>query len=59
VVDLRRYLLWLLAHHFLVAAIFGLRFNCNRQPYWKPGSRYYGKPKQGEYMSEEEAVKKD
>jgi hypothetical protein len=26
--------------------------------YWKPGSRYYGKTKQGEYLSEEEAVQK-
>ena len=26
--------------------------------YWKPGSRYYGKTKQGEYLSEKEAVQK-
>jgi hypothetical protein len=32
--------------------------NTKSGKYWKPGSRYYGKTKQGEYMSEEEAVQK-
>jgi hypothetical protein len=32
--------------------------NTRRGKYWKPGSRYYGKTKQGEYMSEKEAVQK-
>jgi hypothetical protein len=32
--------------------------NTRSGKYWKPGSRYYGKTKQGEYMSEEEAVQK-
>jgi hypothetical protein len=26
--------------------------------YWKPGSRWYGKTKQGEYLSEKKAVQK-
>jgi hypothetical protein len=33
--------------------------NTRNGKYWKPGSRYYGKTKQGQYMSEEEAVQKD
>jgi hypothetical protein len=32
--------------------------NTRSGKYWKPGSRYYGVTKQGEYMSEEEAVQK-
>ena len=32
--------------------------NTKSRKYWKPGSRYYGKTKQGQYMSEEEAVQK-
>jgi hypothetical protein len=32
--------------------------NTRRGKYWKPGSRYYGKTKQGEYMSEKEAVQR-
>jgi hypothetical protein len=32
--------------------------NTKSGKYWKPGSRYFGKTKQGEYMSEEEAVQK-
>ena len=32
--------------------------NTKSGKYWKPGSRYYGKTKQGEYMSEKEAVQK-
>ena len=32
--------------------------NTRSGKYWKPGSRYYGKTKQGEYMSEKEAVQK-
>jgi hypothetical protein len=32
--------------------------NTRSGKYWKPGSRYYGKTKQGQYMSEEEAVQK-
>jgi hypothetical protein len=30
--------------------------NTKSVKYWKPGSRYYGKTKQGEYMSEKEAI---
>src|SRR5260370_36526634 len=30
--------------------------NTRSGKYWKPGSRYFGKTKQGEYMSEKEAV---
>ena len=30
--------------------------NTKSGKYWKPGSRYYGKTKQGEYLSEKEAV---
>jgi hypothetical protein len=30
--------------------------NTKSGKYWKPGSRYYGKTKRGEYLSEEEAV---
>jgi hypothetical protein len=33
--------------------------NTKSGKYWKPGSRYYGKTKQGEYMPEEEAVQRD
>ena len=32
--------------------------NTKSGKYWKPGSRYYGKTKQGEYLSEEEAIQK-
>jgi hypothetical protein len=32
--------------------------NTKSRKYWKSGSRYYGKTKQGEFMSEEEAVQK-
>jgi hypothetical protein len=32
--------------------------NTKSGKYWKPGSRYYGKTKQGEYMSEKEADQK-
>jgi hypothetical protein len=32
--------------------------NTKSGKYWKPGSRYYGKTKRGEYLSEEEAVQK-
>jgi len=32
--------------------------NSKSMKYWKPGSRYYSKTKQGEYMSEKEAVQK-
>jgi hypothetical protein len=32
--------------------------NTKSGKYWKNGSRYYGKTKQGEYLSEEEAVQK-
>ena len=32
--------------------------NTKSGKYWKPGSRYYGKTKQGEYMSEKEAAQK-
>jgi hypothetical protein len=32
--------------------------NTKSGKYWKPGSRYYRVTKQGEYMSEEEAVQK-
>jgi hypothetical protein len=32
--------------------------NTNSGKYWKPGSRFYGKTKRGEYMSEKEAVQK-
>jgi hypothetical protein len=32
--------------------------NTKSGKYWQPGSRYYGKTKQGEYLSEEEAVQK-
>jgi hypothetical protein len=32
--------------------------NTRSGKYWKPGSRYYGKTKQGEYMSKNEAVQK-
>jgi hypothetical protein len=32
--------------------------NTKSGKYWKPGSRYYGKTKRGEYMSEKEAVQK-
>jgi hypothetical protein len=32
--------------------------NTKSGKYWKLGSRYYGKTKQGEYMSEKEAVQK-
>ena len=32
--------------------------NTKSGKYWKPGSHYYGKTKQGEYMSEKEAVQK-
>ena len=30
--------------------------NIKSGKYWKPGSRYYGKTKRGEYMSESEAI---
>jgi hypothetical protein len=33
--------------------------NTKSGKYWKPGSRYYGKTKQGEYMSEQEAIQKE
>ncbi len=32
--------------------------NTKSGKYWKPGSRYYGKTKQGEYMGEKDAVQK-
>jgi len=32
--------------------------NIRSGKYWKPGSRYYGKTKKGEYLPEEEAVQK-
>jgi hypothetical protein len=32
--------------------------NAKSGKYWKFGSRYYGKTKQGEYMSEKEAIQK-
>jgi hypothetical protein len=32
--------------------------NTRSGKYWKPGSRYYGKTKQGEYLTEKEAVQK-
>jgi hypothetical protein len=32
--------------------------NTKSGKYWKPGSQYYGKAKQGEYLSEKEAVQK-
>jgi hypothetical protein len=32
--------------------------NIKSAKYWKPGSRYYGKTEQGEYLTEEEAVQK-
>jgi hypothetical protein len=32
--------------------------NINSGKYWKPGSRYYGKTKRGEFMSEKEAIQK-
>src|SRR5580693_1478746 len=32
--------------------------NTRSGKYWKPGSRYYGTTKQGQYMSEEEAIQK-
>ena len=32
--------------------------NTKSGKYWKPGSRYYGKTKQGEYMPKEEAIQK-
>ena len=32
--------------------------NTRSGKYWKPGSRYYGTTKQGQYMSKEEAVQK-
>jgi hypothetical protein len=32
--------------------------NTKSGKYWKPGSRYYGKTQQGEYMSEEGAIQK-
>ena len=32
--------------------------NTKSGKYWKPDSRYYGKTKQGEYLSEKEAVQK-
>jgi hypothetical protein len=32
--------------------------NTKSGKYWKPGSRYYGKTKQGEYLSGEEALRK-
>ena len=32
--------------------------NTKSGKYWKPGSRYFGKTKQGEYMSEKEAAQK-
>lgn len=30
--------------------------NTRSKKYWKPGSRFYGKTKQGEYMTEQEAI---
>jgi hypothetical protein len=32
--------------------------NTRSDKYWKPGSRFYGKTKQGEYMTEQEAIQK-
>jgi|SRR5580693_2310897 hypothetical protein len=32
--------------------------NTKSGKYWKPGSRYYGKTKRGEYMAEKEAAQK-
>ena len=32
--------------------------NTKSDKYWKPSSRFYGKTKQGEYMTEQEAIQK-
>jgi hypothetical protein len=32
--------------------------NTQSDKYWKPGSRFYGNTKQGEYMTEQEAIQK-
>jgi hypothetical protein len=32
--------------------------NTRSGKYWKPGSRYYGATKQGEFMTEKEAIQK-
>jgi len=31
--------------------------NLRSGAYWRPGTQYYGKTKQGKYMSESEAIK--